>query len=137
MAHDRHARMYTRNLRAGRAPGCGDGGGLNLTRVMATSQPPLFYLGDDSLRAGAVGAVDGGLRICYSVDAGPNVHVLTSQTPSRVARRLQDLKGVRGHRSVPGGAPACSRRTLGSINPPFRRNLQFVLDIACSPQSSA
>jgi diphosphomevalonate decarboxylase len=76
--------------------------------VMATSQPPLFYLGDDSLQVmRAVGRWRAeGLPVCYSVDAGPNVHVLTEpDAVEEVARRLQDLKGVREVlQSGPGGA---------------------------------
>lgn len=65
--------------------------------VMMTSTPPLFYWEPSSLsvmhkirqwRAQ-------GIPVCYTLDAGPNVHVLTLPAESeRVTQKLMDIIGV-------------------------------------------
>lgn len=76
--------------------------------VMMTSTPPLIYWQPASLTV--MHAVRewraGGLAACYTLDAGPNVHVLTdSANAAEVAKRLAELPGVqRVLQAVPGGA---------------------------------
>lgn len=48
-----------------------------------------------------------GLPVCYTIDAGPNVHVITEATETnRVAALLQDLPGVQEIRTAGVGGPA-------------------------------
>lgn len=77
--------------------------------VMATSRPPLLYLQQATMTVlqevprwrGA------GLPVCYTVDAGPNPHLLTpSDQADEVAARARAIPGVREILpSQPGGAP--------------------------------
>ncbi len=77
--------------------------------VMMTSRPALFYWLPASL---AVMHLVGewrreGLNVCYTLDAGPNVHCLcTSDHASEIANRLRSLDGVLDVRTagVGGGA---------------------------------
>ena len=63
--------------------------------VMMTSQPPLFYWQPLSLAVmTAVRAWrdEDGLRVCYTLDAGPNVHCICERDDAaEVARRLRRL----------------------------------------------
>ena len=63
--------------------------------VMMTSQPPLFYWQPLSLavmKAVRTWRDDDGLRVCYTLDAGPNVHCLCErEDAAEVARRLREL----------------------------------------------
>ena len=48
-----------------------------------------------------------GLPVCYTVDAGPNVHVICTKTEAPIIdRRLRDIPGVQNvpWRSAGGGA---------------------------------
>jgi diphosphomevalonate decarboxylase len=65
--------------------------------VMMTSSPPLFYWQPATLRVMA--AVRSwrseGLEVCYTIDAGPNVHVICpSEQAPLVQARLANLEGV-------------------------------------------
>jgi diphosphomevalonate decarboxylase len=80
--------------------------------VMITSTPPLLYWQPASVAI--MQAVEswrkGGLMVCYSVDAGPNVHVLCSREVSReVAARLQKLSGVQKVLVAHPGGPTALR----------------------------
>jgi len=65
--------------------------------VMMTSTPPLLYWQPATLAV--MQAVltwrRTGLPVCYTIDAGPNVHVITPQEhAAEAARRLADIPGV-------------------------------------------
>ncbi len=65
--------------------------------VMMTSHPALFYWQPSTLRI--IQAVrtwrKHGLPVCYTIDAGPNVHVITlKEKTAEVKNRLQKLRGV-------------------------------------------
>lgn len=77
--------------------------------VMMTSRPPLFYWHPATLTV--MDAVRrwraDGLRVCYTLDAGPNVHCITvAEDAAEVQQRLGTLQGVLGIRTagVGGGA---------------------------------
>ena len=77
--------------------------------VMMTSRPPLFYWEPVSL--GLIKAVPQwraeGLACCYTLDAGPNVHVLCpAQHAPEVIARLTVFPGVREVLSAHPGGPA-------------------------------
>jgi diphosphomevalonate decarboxylase len=75
--------------------------------VMMTSQPPLLYWQPATLAVmHAVQEWRGaGLQVFYTIDAGPNVHVICPAEDSpEVARRLGQLEGVKEVlRAHPGG----------------------------------
>jgi diphosphomevalonate decarboxylase len=65
--------------------------------VMMTSRPALLYWMPETVRLmSAIVAWRGaGLEICYTIDAGPNVHCLCAPQASRLAaRRLRRVPGV-------------------------------------------
>jgi diphosphomevalonate decarboxylase len=77
--------------------------------VMMTSQPPLFYW--EPVTLAVLQAVSDwrkqGLPAFYTVDAGPNVHVLCPAEAARsVARRLRAITGVQHVLSAHPGGPA-------------------------------
>jgi len=77
--------------------------------VMMTSRPPLFYWLPGTL--GIIQAVQAarsqGLPACYTVDAGPNVHVLCERTAvEQPVKLLEGLPGVREVRLARAGGPA-------------------------------
>jgi len=77
--------------------------------VMITSTPPLMYWQPATVTI--MQAVEswrkGGLMVCYTVDAGPNVHVLCSREGSvEVEDRLQKLSGVQKVLVAHPGGPA-------------------------------
>jgi diphosphomevalonate decarboxylase len=77
--------------------------------VMMTSQPPLLYWQPPSLAVmHAVAAWRGaGLQAGYTLDAGPNVHVLTHAADStEVALRLAEIPGVQRVLRASAGGPA-------------------------------
>ena len=63
--------------------------------VMMTSKPPLFYWQPLSLmvmQAVRRWRIDEALQVCYTLDAGPNVHcICTAAAANEVASRLKDL----------------------------------------------
>lgn len=66
--------------------------------VMMTSQPPLFYWAPTSLHL--IKEIPQwrkeGLAVCYTLDAGANVHVLTTKKDMQtVEERLQSVAGVK------------------------------------------
>ncbi len=75
--------------------------------VMMTSDPPLFYWHPQSL--GIMKAVkrwqEEGLSVTYTLDAGPNVHVICPRDAAEIILpRLRVLSGVKDVlRSTPGG----------------------------------
>ncbi len=75
--------------------------------VMMTSSPPLRYWQPATLAIlqAVREARARGLAVCYTIDAGPNVHVLCPQTERETARTLlENLEGVtRVLESAPGG----------------------------------
>jgi len=77
--------------------------------VMMTSRPPLFYWQPASLTImGLVRAWrQAGLEVCYTLDAGPNVHcICTGGSAEEVIRRLRSLPGVLDVRVARAGAGA-------------------------------
>ncbi len=80
-----------------------------LHAVMMTSQPALFYWLPPTLSIMQTVREERarGLPVCYSIDAGPNVHVITLKNESR---RVQDflsaLPGVQNVRIAAAGGPA-------------------------------
>jgi diphosphomevalonate decarboxylase len=75
--------------------------------VMMTSEPPLFYWEPESLEV--MQAIKGwqaeGLSVTYTLDAGPNVHVICTQDDvEEVQARLRMIPGVMDVlQGVPGG----------------------------------
>lgn len=85
--------------------------------VMMTSRPPLFYWQPASLVV--MDAVRRwraeGLGVCYTLDAGPNVHCITlAKDAAEVQQRLSTLAGVLGVRAAPAGSGA----VIESLNIP-------------------
>lgn len=77
--------------------------------VMMTSRPALFYYQPATLTVMEAVRVwrEGGLPVCYTIDAGPNVHVICPQDNCAViAERLKALDGVRQVLTAPVGGPA-------------------------------
>lgn len=80
-----------------------------LHAVIMTSSPPLLYWEPTSLTImNAVRTWRGdGLPVCFSLDAGPNVHCLCpSAHAETVAARLRELPGVHGVLRADGGPGA-------------------------------
>jgi diphosphomevalonate decarboxylase len=77
--------------------------------VMMTSVPPLIYWQPATLAVmhSVVEWRQSGLPVCYTIDAGPNVHVLClSQIAPQVVKSLQEIPGVGSVRTSPPGGPA-------------------------------
>ncbi len=77
--------------------------------VMMTSTPPLLYWSPRTIAIMQAVAAwrHGGLRVCYTVDAGPNVHCLApAEEAPEVLRRLQAIDGVQRIYASPPGGPA-------------------------------
>ena len=77
--------------------------------VMMTSSPPLFYWKPVTLAV--IAEVQswrrGGLPACYTIDAGPNVHVLCpAAVADKVAEELSHLPGVKRVLQAGPGGPA-------------------------------
>ena len=80
--------------------------------VMLTSKPPLFYWQPVTLLVmqSVLGWRNSGLPACYTVDAGPNVHVLCSKAAAaQVSSRLSQVPGVE---KVLTAAPGAAARLL-------------------------
>jgi diphosphomevalonate decarboxylase len=78
--------------------------------VMMTSVPPLLYWQPATLAV--MHAVrswrNSGLPVCYTIDAGPNVHVLCpGDSASQVQDLLRKIPGVIQVLSAGPGGPAC------------------------------
>jgi diphosphomevalonate decarboxylase len=77
--------------------------------IMMTSTPPLLYWLPQTLAImhSVVSWRQAGLRVCYTIDAGPNVHcITTAQDAPEILRRLQAMEGVRRVYASPPGGPA-------------------------------
>ncbi|MBN1666258.1 MAG: diphosphomevalonate decarboxylase [Anaerolineales bacterium] len=77
--------------------------------VMLTSSPRLIYWQPATLTVMAAVARwrAAGTPVCYTIDAGPNVHVICpAKYASQVARQLGALPGVQQVLSAPPGGPA-------------------------------
>ena len=77
--------------------------------VMMTSRPPLFYWQEATLTAmrEVSAARKAGLPVCYTVDAGPNVHVLCERSrEDQVLALLAKLPGIQEVRLAHVGGPA-------------------------------
>jgi diphosphomevalonate decarboxylase len=77
--------------------------------VIMTSQPPLMYWNPATLAImRAVSAWrEEGLPACFTIDAGPNVHVITlAESSNAVQARLQHIPGVLEVITARPGGPA-------------------------------
>jgi diphosphomevalonate decarboxylase len=77
--------------------------------VMMTSSPPLFYWQPSSLQVikEIAGWRQQGLPACYTLDAGPNVHVLClGSAATQVKARLEEFPGVDKVLTARPGGPA-------------------------------
>jgi len=77
--------------------------------VMITSTPPLLYWAPETLTVmHAVTAWrESGRKVCYTVDAGPNVHCLcTEDEADRICQDLRSLPGVLDVLMARPGGPA-------------------------------
>jgi diphosphomevalonate decarboxylase len=77
--------------------------------VMMTGRPPLIYWQPSTLAI--MFAVSSwrkaGLPVCYTIDAGPNVHVICpGEWASQVVQELRDIPGVEQVLVAPPGGPA-------------------------------
>jgi diphosphomevalonate decarboxylase len=77
--------------------------------VMMTSAPSLHYWKPESIRV--MNAVrqwrEEGIQVCYTIDAGANVHVLCLETEAHIIdKRLRELEGVSDVLVAPAGGPA-------------------------------
>ncbi|MBN2471792.1 MAG: diphosphomevalonate decarboxylase, partial [Anaerolineae bacterium] len=76
--------------------------------VMMTSTPPLLYWEPMTLHLIKLvrqWREEDGIEVCYTIDAGPNVHcICTAQAAEEVERRLRGLSGLLElRRATPGG----------------------------------
>jgi diphosphomevalonate decarboxylase len=77
--------------------------------VMMSSSPGLFYWEPATLAVmkAVVEWRKGGLPVCYTIDAGPNVHVLCLGTAfSQVDQKLREIVGVQDVLAASPGGPA-------------------------------
>ena len=77
--------------------------------VMMTSRPPLFYWQPTTLvvMQAVRSAREKGLPVCYTIDAGPNVHVIcTGSAAEETAQLVGSIPGVREVRLAKVGGPA-------------------------------
>jgi diphosphomevalonate decarboxylase len=77
--------------------------------VMMTSSPPLFYWEPGTLEI--INAVQEwrkeGVQVCYTIDAGPNVHLICPGTEAEVLkRRLASLVNINSVLKCTPGGPA-------------------------------
>lgn len=77
--------------------------------VMMTSRPPLYYWEPGTLEI--IQAIqkwrEDGLQVCFTIDAGPNVHVLCPESEAEaVQRRLTSLVNIRSILKCKPGGPA-------------------------------
>ncbi|MGZ9226293.1 MAG: diphosphomevalonate/mevalonate 3,5-bisphosphate decarboxylase family protein, partial [Anaerolineales bacterium] len=80
-----------------------------LHAVMMTSTPSLHYWKPETIRV--MNAVRGwrneGIPVCYSIDAGANVHVLCLETEAHtIDKRLREIEGVKDVLVARAGGPA-------------------------------
>jgi diphosphomevalonate decarboxylase len=87
--------------------------------VMLTSTPPLLYWLPATVEVlqAVLSWRRQGIPICYTIDAGPNVHCLTTaEAAADAAHRLEDVPGVDRVLACPPGGPAHLAGT--SVIPP-------------------
>ncbi|NQS91894.1 MAG: diphosphomevalonate decarboxylase, partial [Chloroflexi bacterium] len=77
--------------------------------VMMTSTPPLYYWQPGTLEI--IQAVQGwrkdGLKVCFTIDAGPNVHLICPKSASEaVKRKLSALANIKSILKCTPGGPA-------------------------------
>jgi diphosphomevalonate decarboxylase len=77
--------------------------------VMMTSDPPLYYWQPGTIEV--INAVQRwrqeGLPVCFTIDAGPNVHVICpAETADKIRRRLRSLDYVKSVLECTPGGPA-------------------------------
>jgi diphosphomevalonate decarboxylase len=78
--------------------------------VMMTSRPPLLYWqpATIAIMKAVQGWREDGLAACYTVDAGPNVHIICEEADQeQVEKRLRQMPGVRDVLVAYPGGPAC------------------------------
>lgn len=79
--------------------------------VMMTSTPPLFYWEPASLRLMKLIPAwrREGLPVCYTLDAGPNVHLIClAEAEGEIRQRLERVAGIHSIlRAAPGGPARC------------------------------
>ncbi len=89
--------------------------------VMMTSNPPLFYWEPASLLVMKLIPQwrQSGLAVCYTLDAGPNVHVICEASAAAEAqKRLEQIPGVKNIlKAVPGGAARLARDVHHWLSP--------------------
>lgn len=76
--------------------------------VMMTSQPPLFYWMPATLTIMSHVRLwrEEGLPVCYTLDAGPNVHcICPEEVAEEVSKNLQTLSGITDIRVAKPGGP--------------------------------
>ena len=77
--------------------------------IMITSTPPLLYWQPATLDVMRHVPTwrQAGLPVAYTIDAGPNVHVLTLETSTaEVVARLSQLEGIQQVLTASPGGPA-------------------------------
>jgi diphosphomevalonate decarboxylase len=77
--------------------------------VMITSTPPLLYWRPETITImRAVQALrQDGLNVCYTIDAGPNVHVITTQEDcQQIKEALKSIPGIQNILTAKVGGPA-------------------------------
>lgn len=77
--------------------------------VMMTSSPPLYYWEPGTLEIMAAVRIwrEEGLQVCYTIDAGPNVHLLCPGSEAEdVRRRLASLVNINSVLKCTPGGPA-------------------------------
>jgi diphosphomevalonate decarboxylase len=77
--------------------------------VMQTSAPPLLYWLPPTLAVmqAVLSWRKSGLPVCYTIDAGPNVHVIClKEDTAQVVERLRQIPGVRNVLKASCGGPA-------------------------------
>ncbi len=77
--------------------------------VMMTSTPALHYWKQASMEVMSCVRQwrEEGMRVCYTVDAGPNIHVLCLETEAQlVEQRLREIQGVDNVLVARAGGPA-------------------------------
>lgn len=78
--------------------------------VMMTSNPPLLYLEPKSINVmnHVIRWREEGLEVCFTIDAGPNVHcICSSDNSTEVERQLRSIDGILDvFRCAPGNGVA-------------------------------
>jgi diphosphomevalonate decarboxylase len=83
--------------------------------VMMTSDPPLIYW--EPATIAVIRAVQdwrkSGIPVCFTIDAGPNVHVLTtSGYKDHLSSALGNIEGIQNILAATTGGAACLANTV-------------------------